>query len=406
MKQSICVIGAGPSGIISAGTASSRGLKVTLIEKNDRIGKKLFITGKGRCNITNDSYIEEFFDNIVINKKFLYSSFYSFTNADIIELLKTYGLNVKVERGGRVFPSSDKSSDVIKALEQFLMDKKVEVRLKTNVLDINFKENKFHIKTNKEDLIFDKVLIATGGKSYPSTGSSGDGYKFAEKLGHSLIKIKPSLVPIEIKEEFIKELQGLSLKNINITALCNNKKLYSEFGEMIFTHYGISGPIVLSMSNYLHGYENKNLEIYIDLKPALENEVLNERIIRDFEKYNNKQFKNGLSDLLPQKLINTIIELSQIDPYKIINQITREERLCLVNIIKNFKMTFKCFRPIEEAIVCAGGIAVNEINSSTMESKIMPGLFFAGEVVDVHGLTGGYNLQIAYSTGYLAGSNM
>lgn len=406
MKYKIGVIGAGPAGIIGSGFASSKGHDVTLIEKNDRIGRKLFITGKGRCNITNASYIQEFFDNIISNEKFLYSSFYSFTNEDIIRLLNNYGLEVKVERGERIFPKSDKSSDVIKTFEKFLVEKDINLMLNTNVIDILYKENRFHVRTNQDEIIFDKILITTGGKSYPGTGSTGDGYKFAKNLGHHIIDIKPSLIPIDIKEDWVKELQGLSLRNINISASYKNKIIYQEFGEMIFTHYGISGPTVLSMSNYLHQYSKKDIKIIIDLKPALDIEKLDERLLKDFGKYNNKQFKNGLNDLFPKKMISTIIDLSGIDPYKTIHQITKEERTNLIHLIKNLTMTFKSFRPIEEAIVSSGGIDTKEIDPSTMESKIIPGLYFAGEVIDVHGLTGGYNLQIAYSTGYLAGSSM
>lgn len=406
MKYNIAVIGGGPSGIIGAGFASSRGHKVTLFEKNNKIGKKLFITGKGRCNITNASYIQDFFNNIVSNEKFLYSSFYSFTNEDIINLLNNYGVPTKVERGDRVFPKSNKSSDVIKALDTFLEDKNVNISLNSNVSDIDFKDNKFNLKVNGKNLIFDKVLIATGGKSYPSTGSTGDGYKFAKKLGHNIIDINPSLVPLEIEDNWVRELQGLSLKNVSISATYKNKLLYEDFGEMIFTHYGISGPIVLSMSNYINKYPEKDIKISIDLKPALDIETLDARLLKDFEKYNNKQFKNGLDDLFPKKLIPIIIELSKIDPYKTIHQITKEERMNLLYLIKNLNMKFKSFRPVEEAIICSGGIDTKEIDSSTMESKIVEGLYFAGELIDVHGLTGGYNLQIAYSTGYLAGTSI
>lgn len=406
MKENICIIGGGPAGIISAGIASSRGKKVTLIEKNDRIGKKLFITGKGRCNITNNAPIEDFFDNIINNKNFLYSSFYTFNNEDIINLLDKYGLKVKVERGNRVFPVSNKSSDVIKALENFLLDNNVEIILNSNVEKITFVEDQFKLKINNKELSFDKVVIATGGKSYPSTGSTGDGYKFAQEMGHTITNINPSLVPIEINEDFTKELQGLSLKNIEISAITKNKTIYKEFGEMIFTHYGISGPIVLSMSNFLHKYINQEINIFIDFKPALSHEKLDARILRDFDKYNNKQFKNGLNDLLPKKIITLIIRLSDIIPEKPINQITKEERNRLLELIKAFPISFKAFRPIEEAIVTSGGVCVKEVDPSTMESKLQAGLFFAGEVLDLHGLTGGYNLQIAYSTGYLAGNNI
>ncbi len=404
MYENIGVIGAGPSGIIAAGVASSLGKNVSLIEKNEKIGKKLFITGKGRCNITNASPIEDFLDNVMTNKNFLYSSFYSFTNEDILKLLNENGLKTKVERGNRVFPTSNKSSDVIKAFEIFLKDNNVNLQLNTNVDSIDKKDGKFLVKTNKDKvLIFDKIILTTGGKSYPSTGSIGDGYDFAEKLGHKIIKLEPSLIPIEVREDSIKDLQGLSLRNVTISAYSNNKKIYEDFGEMIFTHFGISGPIVIPMSSYLSNYLKDEISIYIDLKPALNLEKLDNRLLRDFELYKNKQLKNGLNDLLPQKIIPIIIELSKINPEKPINQITKEERDELLKNIKKLPMTFKSFRPIEEAIVTSGGISTKEINPSTMESKIVKGLFFAGEIIDVDALTGGYNLQIAYSTGYLAG---
>lgn len=405
MKK-IGVIGAGPAGIIAAGIAGSKGLDVTLLEKNERIGKKLFITGKGRCNITNDEPIEDFFDNVMKNKNFLYSSFYSFSNKDIITLLNSYGLKTKVERGNRVFPASDKSSDVIKAFDKFLIDNNVRLKLNSNVTSIKNSNEKFIVTTNNDETTYDSLIIATGGCSYPSTGSSGDGHKFSEKLGHNIVELKPSLVPMEIREDWIKLLQGLSLKNVKLSAFTKGKILYEEFGEMIFTHYGISGPIVLSMSNYLHDHTKNKIQLLIDLKPALDSKKLDDRILRDFILYNNKQIKNGLNDLLPQRLIPIIIELSNIDPERPINQITKDERTRLLTSIKEFPMTFKSFRPIEEAIVTSGGVSIKEINPSTMESKIIPGLFFAGEVIDVDALTGGYNLQIAYSTGYLAGINI
>ncbi|MEY8415204.1 NAD(P)/FAD-dependent oxidoreductase [Tissierella praeacuta] len=406
MNEKVCVVGAGPAGIIAAGIAGSRGKDVILIDKNERIGKKLFITGKGRCNITNNAPIEDFFDNVMKNKNFLYSSFYSFSNRDIINLLETYGLKTKVERGNRIFPESDKSSDVIKAFQKFLSDNKVNILLNTNVNSIDIKNRKFIVNTNNDEMTFDKLVIATGGKSYPSTGSTGDGYKFAETFGHSITKIKPSLVPIEIKEDWIKDLQGLSLKNVTLSAHSKKRLLYEEFGEMIFTHYGISGPIVLSISNYLYRYINDGIRLLIDLKPALDNKKLDDRILRDFELNNNKKIKNSLDDLLPQKLIPIIIFLADIDPEKIVNQITKEERLKLLNSIKEFPLNFKSFRPIEEAIITSGGVVTKEINPSTMESKLVEGLYFAGEVIDVDALTGGYNLQIAYSTGYLAGNHV
>ena len=406
MVEKVCVIGAGPSGIIAAGIAGSRGKDVILIEKNERIGKKLFITGKGRCNITNNAPIEDFFDNVMSNRSFLYSSFYTFSNKDILNLLETYGLKTKVERGDRIFPASDKSSDVIKSFEKFLLSNNVKLMLNTNVQSIEVRDKKFMIKTKDSVMKFDKLIISTGGKSYPSTGSTGDGFIFAEQFGHKITEIKPSLVPVEIGENWIKDIQGLSLKNVTLSAHVKEKKIYEEFGEMIFTHYGISGPIVLSMSNYLHKYINDKIKLSIDFKPALDINKLDDRILRDFQLHNNKQVKNALDDLLPQKIIPLIIYLSKIEPEKSVNQVTKDERMSLLNNIKKFPLTFKSFRSIEEAIVTSGGVSTKEINPSTMESKLIPGLFFAGEVIDVDALTGGYNLQIAYSTGYLAGNNI
>ncbi|MBC8590549.1 NAD(P)/FAD-dependent oxidoreductase [Wansuia hejianensis] len=406
MKNKIAIIGAGPAGIIAAGFAANNGNEVYLIEKNNKIGKKLYITGKGRCNITNASPIDEFFDYIITNKNFLYSSLYSFTNDDIINLLKEYGLKVNIERGNRVFPESNKSSDVIKALNNFLTENKVNIMLNSNVNEILNKDESFQIDVNGELLDFDKIILATGGKSYPSTGSTGDGYIFAKNLGHTIIPIKPSLVPIVVSENWVRELQGLSLRNVNLRTYLDNKLIHSEFGEMIFTHYGISGPIVLSTSNYLHNYKLDKINFKIDFKPALDLDKLNNRIIRDFQKYNNKMIKNALSDLLPQKIIPKVIEFAGISFEKMVNQITKEERENLVEIIKNFPLKFDSFRSINEAIVTSGGISTKEINPSTMESKIIKGLYFAGEIIDVDALTGGFNLQIAYSTGYLAGINI
>lgn len=404
MKK-IGIIGGGPAGMMAAIMASANN-KVYLIEKNNKLGKKLFITGKGRCNITNAIPIEEFFDYIVSNKNFLYSSLYSFTNENIMKLLKDNGLDIKIERGNRVFPESDKSSDVINIFQQILNKKRVNIILNSKVTDIIFKDHKFIININGNYHEFDKLILATGGKSYPATGSTGDGYIFAKKLGHTITKINPSLVPIEIKEPWIKSLQGLSLRNVNLKAFKGEKLIHEEFGEMIFTHFGISGPIVLSISNYLSRYKDLKFHFKIDLKPALDFETLDKRILRDFDKYNNKQLKNALNDLLPQKIIPTIISIAKVDDKTIVNQITKEDRLRLIDTIKNLSMDFKGFRPIEEAIITSGGISTKEINPSTMESKIIPNLFFAGEIIDVDALTGGFNLQIAYSTGYLAGVNV
>jgi len=407
LSNQIAVIGGGPAGMIAAGTAASLGKKVVLIEKNNKLGKKLFITGKGRCNITNAGEIEDLIENVVVNKSFLYSAFYSFTNNDIVELLKKYGVETKIERGNRIFPVSDKSSDVIKALEKFLLEEKVNIMLNKEVKSIDKLDNgKFRLTFSDSEIRdFSKVIIATGGKSYQQTGSTGDGYIFAKKLGHKIIDLKPALVPCEIEEDWIKELQGLSLKNVKILAIVDSKKIFEDFGELLFTHYGISGPIVLTMSSYINKYYGQKIKIIIDLKPALSDDKLESRILRDFDKYSRKQFKNSLDDLLPRKLIPVIIKLSGINEDKYVNQITKEERKKLVKLLKNLEITFSDFRPLNEAIITSGGVSTLEIDPSTMESKIVKGLYFAGEVIDVHALTGGYNLQIAYSTGYLAGLN-
>lgn len=403
----VAVIGGGPSGIIASGFASSRGLDVTLFERNNKLGKKLYITGKGRCNVTNSSPIDDFFDKVITNSSFLYSSFYSFTNEDIMNLIERFGVKLKVERGGRVFPLSDKSSDIIKAFERFLEHNKVKVKLNTRIIDVEYSKGKFLlISENGNEGIFDRLIISTGGKSYPATGSTGDGYMFTKKLGHTITPLKPSLVPMETKEEWVKSLMGLSLKNVTLAAFINGRKIHEEFGEMLFSHYGITGPIVLSMSNVINKYDNKSIHLIIDLKPALSIEKLDQRVLRDFELYKNKQIKNGLIKLLPQKLIPVVIKIAYIDETKQVNQITKEERRRIVETIKGLPLTFKKFRPIEEAIVTSGGVSTKEINPSTMESKIVPGLFFTGEVIDVDALTGGYNLQIAYSTGYVAGMNV
>ena len=373
----------------------------------DKLGKKLYITGKGRCNITNGVSIENFFDNIVNNKTFLYSSLYSFTNEDMILLLKNYGLETKIERGNRVFPVSDRSSDVIRTLEKFLLDTNVNIILNTNVVDIHYKSNKFIVEVEKNQKIeFDKLILATGGISYPATGSTGDGHRFAKKFGHKIQKLKPALVPIEIENKWIEDLQGLSLKNVELTSYVGKKEIYREFGEMLFTHYGISGPIALTTSSFINKYNGEDIRFSLDLKPSLSREKLDKRILRDFELYKNKQISNGLFDLLPQSIIPVVIKESSINERTIINQITKAERKRLVDNIKGLNLKYKNLRPMKEAIITSGGISIDEIEPSTMESKLIPGLFFAGEIVDVDGLTGGFNLQIAYSTGYLAGNNI
>lgn len=409
----VIVIGGGPAGMMSAITSAKNGNKVILIEKMERLGRKLLITGKGRCNITSSLPIEDFIQNTPGNGQFLYSSFKNYTNKDIIQFLKEEGLQVKEERGNRVFPITDKSIDVLECFKNKLKKLKVEIKYNTKVIEIIKTEKNLQVKTEKNILEAEKVILATGGKSYPLTGSTGDGYKIAEKLGHTITKIKPSLVPLESYDKNIcKKLQGLSLKNVKIELKNteNNKTIYEDFGEMLFTHFGVSGPTILSSSAHLVRYKNieellknKKITLKIDFKPALSEEKLDERILRDFTELKNKQYKNSLDKLLPQKLIPIIIEQSKIQPDKKVNEITKQERKNLTKILKNFEITISNFRPIEEAIITSGGINIKEINPKTMESKLVQGLYFAGEIIDVDSYTGGFNLQIAYSTGYTAG---
>ncbi len=401
----VIVIGGGPAGMMAAAAAGSRGHRVTLLEKNEKLGKKLYLTGKGRCNITNNADIEEFIKNVPTNPKFLYTAFYTFTNQDLLLLLDQLGLKTKVERGNRVFPVSDKSSDVIKALEKHLNNNNVK-RLTGEAVRLITEENRVTgVELKNGDILpCDKIILATGGLSYPSTGSTGDGYRFARDLGHTIVPPKPSLVPLESAEDWPAQAQGLSLKNISIKVLNKEgRKIFEDFGEMVFTHYGASGPVILSASSYMRDMEPGRYRINIDLKPALSEEQLDARIQRDFQKYSRKFFQNSLNDLLPKKLIPVIIRLSDIAPEKPVHQITREERLRLVSLIKGLEFTVKSFRPISEAIITSGGVSVKEINPSTMESKLVQGLYFAGEIIDVDAYTGGFNLQIAFSTGFLAG---
>ena len=418
----VIVIGGGPAGMMAAITSAKAGNQVTLIEKMPMLGKKLLITGKGRCNITSSLNINEFIKNTPGNGKFLYSCYQKYTNKDIIKFLKSEGLEVKEERGNRIFPITDKSQDVLNCFINKLKKEKVQIKLNEKVEKIITEEipeeNKYTkkvkaIKTNKQTIQADKIILATGGKSYPLTGSTGDGYKIAKEIGHTITPIKPSLVPLETyNEEMKKSLQGLSLKNITINLIdkTKNKTIYTEFGEMIFTHFGVSGPTILSSSAHLVRYknieelmQNKKIILEIDLKPALNEEKLDIRILRDFETQKNKQYKNSLDKLLPQKIIPTIIKQSKIDPHKQINTITKTERQNLIKTLKHLQLEIKKFRPIEEAIITSGGINIKEINPKTMESKKIQGLYFAGEIIDVDSYTGGFNLQIAYSTGYTAG---
>lgn len=410
----VIVIGGGPAGMMAAIASAENGNKVILIEKMNRLGRKLLITGKGRCNITSSLEMGEFIQNIPGNGMFLYSSFKNFTNQDMIDFLQKQGLQVKEERGNRIFPVTDRSQDVLDCFENRLNELSVEIKLNTKVSKIITQDNKvIGILTDKGKLFADKVILATGGKSYPMTGSTGDGYKLAQNLGHTITKIKPSLVPLCAWEnDLCKSLQGLSLKNIKMEIVDeeNNKKIYEDFGELLFTHFGVSGPTVLSASAHLVRYKlieelfkNRKIKLFIDLKPALSLEKLDERILRDFEECKNKCFKNSLDKLLPKKLIEPIIELARINPDKKVNEITKKERQFLCRLFKCFEISIKDFRPIEEAIITSGGINIKEVNPKTMESKLVDGLFFAGEVLDVDAYTGGFNLQIAYSTGYTAG---
>jgi hypothetical protein len=400
------IIGAGAAGMMAASVAADRGLDVTLVEKNNRVGRKILITGKGRCNITSDCEIEELIENVPTNGKFLYSAFYTFTNDDVISMFNNLGVKTKTERGKRVFPESDKAHDVANALEKQIKNKKVDIILNAKVDKIVCKDNKIEkvILNNKKEIKCESVIVATGGLSYPLTGSTGDGYKFAKSVGHSVTDIKPSLIGMEVQEKFVEELEKLSLRNIAISVYnSKNKKVYDDFGELEFTKYGLDGPVIKSASCRMKDTSKENYKISIDLKPALDEEKLDKRIQKDFQKYTNKKFEKALDDLLPKKLIPIIIKLSEIDKELVVHQISREQRKKLVHVLKNFTFTLKRYRPIEEAIITSGGIKVSEINSSTMESKLVKGLFFAGEVIDVDAYTGGFNLQIAFSTGYLAG---
>lgn len=405
----VIVVGGGPAGCIAAVTAAECGHQVTLYEKNEKIGKKLFITGKGRCNVTNGCPAEELFQNVVSNPKFLYSAFYSFDNNSVCDFFEQAGCRLKTERGERVFPASDHSSDVLRALEKRMRDSKVKVRLNSAVDRLQVENNKVTSVTLKDSAVqrADAVVIATGGISYPLTGSTGDGFRFAEECGLKVTELRPALVPLETREEWCRQLQGLALKNVEIKLSKKGKKLYDGFGEMLFTHFGVSGPLALTASSYYAkaGGEGEAL-MELDLKPALPLEQLDKRLQRDFEENRKKQFKNAVGGLFPSKLIPVMIELSGIDPEKKVQDITREERKQFAEKIKRLTITVTGTRDIKEAIITQGGISVKEVNPSTMESKKIKGLYLAGEVLDLDALTGGFNLQIAWSTGYLAGSSI
>ena len=385
--------------------ASDKGHEVHLFEKNEKLGKKLYITGKGRCNITNACDVEELFQAVIGNPKFLYSSFYTYTNQNVIDFFENEGLATKIERGNRVFPVSDHSSDVIRTLSEAMRKRGVQVHLNQKVEKVLQKDGTFDgiVLEDGKTVKGDSCIIATGGLSYPSTGSTGDGYRWAEALGHKVTEQSPGLVPLEAKESWVKALQGLSLRNVNVTVLDGRKKYYEEFGELLFTHFGVSGPTVISASSIVgQMLKKKELTLTIDLKPALSEEQLDKRLLRDFEEQKNKQFKNALGGLFPSKLIPVMVELSGILPEKQVNAISKEERRSLVHLIKNFAMTLTGIRGYNEAIITRGGVSVREIDPGTMESKKVKNLYFAGEVLDLDAVTGGYNLQIAWSTGYMA----
>lgn len=405
----VLIVGAGAAGMFAAIYAARNHNEVILFDGNEKLGKKLFITGKGRCNITNACDMDTLFDHVISNRKFLYSAFYGYNNYDVIDFFEELGVKTKIERGNRVFPVSDHSSDVINALGKELQKNGVIVNLKTKVKNIIIEEGqaKGLCLDNGKKVYGEHVIIATGGLSYPTTGSTGDGYDFAKKVGHTITRLTPSLVPFKVKENFVKELQGLSLKNVKASILDGKKQLYSDFGEMLFTHFGVSGPLMLSASSFVADKIKKNsLKLIIDLKPALSEEQLDMRLVREFENYKNKQFKNAVTSLFPSKLIPIMIDLSGIHPDKKVNEITKEERLSFVSLIKNLELTLIGLCDYNQAIITKGGVSVKEINPSTMESKLVKQLYFIGEVLDLDALTGGFNLQIAWSSAYAAGSSI
>lgn len=408
MKK-VVIIGGGAAGMMAAVAAARGGAAVVLLEKMPELGRKVLITGKGRCNITNDCDLEGFIRNMPGNGQFLYSALHAFTNRDITAFLAEQGVPVKVERGGRVFPVSDKAADVVAAFRRALTALGVEVRTAEAVREITVRDGSVRgvVTARGSAVAAEAVIVATGGASYPGTGSSGDGYRMAGALGHAIVPLKPSLVPLEVAEEWVAELQGLSLKNVAAAVVADGRKEAEEFGEMLFTHFGLSGPIILSLSNKVSEIKAKRptaeILLNINLKPALSAETLDKRLQRDFTQFSRKQFKNSLSDLLPAKLIDVIIDLSHIDPDKPVHQITKEERTRLAALLRELSFTITGTRPLAEAIVTAGGVDTREINPSRLESKLITGLFFAGEVIDIDGYTGGFNLQAAFSTGYLAG---
>ena len=403
----ILIVGGGAAGMMASVFAARNGHEVHIFEKNEKTGKKLYITGKGRCNLTNACDMDTLFTSVCTNEKFLYSAFYGFTNQDVMNFFEEAGVKLKTERGNRVFPMSDRSGDILDALRRQMKKSGVQVQLNTEVSDILTKDGQASGICLSDDrtIMGDAVIVATGGLSYASTGSTGDGYHFVEQLGHKVSPCQPSLVPFNIREAFVKELQGLSLKNVEIHIRSGKKELYREFGEMLFTHFGVSGPLILTASSYVGKLAAKQeLSLTLDLKPALTVEQLDQRILRDFEENKNKAFKNAVSGLFPAKLTPVMIFLSGIDPDKKVHEISREERKHFANLVKNLEMTITGLRGFEEAIITRGGVSVKEINPSTMESRLVSGLYFIGEVLDLDAVTGGFNLQIAWSTAYAAGN--
>lgn len=407
-KRKIVIIGAGAAGLMAGAVSAKAGNDVTIIEKNSRPARKVMITGKGRCNITNACFdLQELISNVPTNPRFMYSAFSSFMPYDTIALMEDMGVKTKIERGNRVFPESDKAVDVVDALVKFAKTNGAKI-IQGTVQSFNI-ENNLIKSVNLDDnqiIECDSVAVCTGGKSYPKTGSTGDGYRLAQSVGHTVTDIQPSLVPLVANNNFIPKLQGLSLKNISVRIVENNKEIFSDFGEMLFTHFGVSGPVILSASSHMDNPEKHKYKLCIDLKPALDFDTLDKRVQRDFAENNNRDYINSLSKLLPNKLIPVIVSLSKIPPNQKVNQITKEQRTALVNLIKNLEVDIVKFRPIDEAIITSGGVSVKEINPKTMRSKLVDNLYFAGEVIDVDAYTGGFNLQIAFSTGYLCGINM
>lgn len=409
MADRILVIGAGAAGMMAAGEAALNGAEVTLLERNDRPGRKVMITGKGRCNVTNDcNELAELISNVPVNGRFLYSAFSHFMPSDTVDFFESMGVMLKKERGNRVFPVSDKAVDIVDALHSFVTENGAEI-VKGRAIKLLCEDGRVIGAEDENGTVYEaeKVILATGGASYPQTGSTGDGYKLAESVGHTIVEIKPSLVPLECHEGFCTDLQGLSLRNVSIRVVdCyDGKEIYKDFGEMLFTHYGVSGPMILSASSHIRNMQSERYKIVIDLKPALTEEQLDARILRDFSENVNRNFINALNSLLPKKLVPVIVRLSRIPMTTKVNQVTREQRHGLVLLLKNFTVTVTDFRPVDEAIITSGGVCVKEINPRTMESKLVKGLYFAGEIIDTDAYTGGFNLQIAFSTGSLAGAS-